>query len=44
MIRAQCHMCHGLFEVPDNKALTYVMMNMLPCRACSKLEIRQGNK
>ena len=33
-------MCHGLFEVPDNKALTYVMMNMLPCRACSKLDTK----
>ena len=34
MIKAQCHMCRELFEVPDNRALTYVMMNMLPCRAC----------
>jgi len=34
MIKAQCHMCRELFEVPNNRALTYVMMNLIPCRAC----------
>jgi len=44
MIKAQCHICHELFEVPDNRALTYVMMNLIPCRSCSKSENRQESK
>ena len=36
MIKAQCHICHELFEVPDNKALTYIMMNLIPCRECAQ--------
>jgi hypothetical protein len=54
MIKAQCHICHRLFEVPDNRALTYIMMNLIPCRECAqrfqhtskhvKLESRQETK